>query len=115
YEDLPVSEEYEDVPIPEEYEESPGPFKREEPPVPPRNRPPRKDRGKRRKWLGVALGVLAAVAVVFWVFNQSAGQGAVGTGVSTHRTGTPQPTPASATPTPAVPVRGTPVGPTTIA
>jgi hypothetical protein len=115
YEELPVSEEYEELPIPVEYEESPGPARREEPPGPPRNRPPRKARGKRRKLLGVAFGVLAAVAVVFWVFNQSIGQGAVDTGVSTHRTSTPIPTPAPATPTPIVRVRGTPVGPNTIA
>src|SRR6266700_4148014 len=107
--------EYEELPVPEEYEEPPRPVKREEPRVPPRSRPPRKARGKRRKWLGVALGVLAALAVVFWVFNQSFGQGAVDTGTSTRRTSTPQPTTAPATPTQAVTVRGTPVRPNTIA
>src|SRR6266566_9573172 len=115
YEELPVSEEYEELPVSEEYEEPPRPVKREEPRVPPRSRPPRKARGKRRKWLGVALGVLAALAVVFWVFNQSFGQGAVDTGTSTRRTSTPQPTTAPATPTQAVTVRGTPVRPNTIA
>src|SRR5215472_14351051 len=91
YEELPVEEEFEELPIAEEFEEPPRPVKREEPRVQPRNPPPRKASGKRRKLLGVALGILAAAAVIFWVFNQSLGQGAVDTGVNTHRASTPIP------------------------
>src|SRR5215467_10368257 len=115
FEEPPASEEFEELPIAEELEEPPRPVKREEPRVQPRNPPPRKASGKRRKLLGVALGILAAAAVIFWVFNQSLGQGAVDTGVNTHRASTPIPTPAPATPTPIVRVRGTPVGPNTMA
>ena len=113
--DLHVPVEPEDLLDADEQEDFSTRDGQEEPLVPLRPRPPRQGRGKRHKLLWVTLGVLAALAVVTWMFNQSLGPGAVNTtGVSTHQATTsspPIPTPAPATPSPPVTVHGTPVGP----
>ncbi len=138
YEELPVPEEYEELPVlvedeeppgpikhegppgPVKHEGSPGPVKQEEPPLPMINRPPRKARRKSRKLLLVTLVALAVLVAVSWLLNQPVGQQAIDTtGLGSHQaaptTSLPTPTPAPATPTPIVKVRGTPVGPNTLA
>src|SRR5712692_9027754 len=93
-----------DLHVPVEQEDFSDADEQEEPLVPVRHRPPRKSGGQRHKVLWVTLGVLAALAVVSWMLNQSLGPGAV-------NTSTPIPTPAPATPIPTVTMHGTPVGP----
>jgi len=112
-EDFPDVDEQEDFSERDEQEDFPNADEQEESPVPVRPRPPRKSGGKRHKVLWVTLGVLAALAVVSWMLNQSLGPGAVNTtGVSTHQaTSTPIPTIVPVTPIPTVIMRGTPVGP----
>jgi hypothetical protein len=93
-----------DLHVPVEQDDFPEEDEQEEPLVPLRPQPPRKSRGQRHKLLWVTLGVLAALAVVSWMLNQSLGPGAV-------TPSTPIPTPAPATPSPPVTVHSTPVGP----
>ncbi len=69
--DLHVPVEQEDFPDEDEQEDFPDADEQEEPLVPVRHRPPRKSGGQRHKVLWVTLGVLAALAVVSWMFNQS--------------------------------------------
>src|SRR5260370_19775283 len=102
--DLHVPVEQEDFSDADEQEDLSDADEEEEPLVRVRHRPPRKSGGQRHKVLWVTLGVLAALAVVSWMFNQSLGPGAV-------NTSTPIPTPAPATPIPTVTMHGTPVGP----
>ncbi len=138
YEELPVPEEYEELPVlveeeeppgpikhegppgPIKHEGPPGPVKQEEPPLPMISRPPRKARRKSRKLLLVTLAALAVLVAVSWLLNQPIGQQAIDTtGLGSHQaaptTSPPTPTPAPAIPTPIVKVRGTPVGPNTLA
>src|SRR5579872_4601445 len=102
--DLHVPVEQGDFPDADEPQDFPDADEQEEPLVPVRPRPPRKSRGKRHKLLWVTLGVLATLAVVSWMLNQSLGPGAV-------TPSTPSSTPAPATPSPPVTVHSTPVGP----
>ena len=120
---VPVTYEYEDLPVPLYEEEPPEVVEQEEPlipprPRPPRPRPPRKARGKRQKLLWMALGVLAALVVVYMMFNQSGGQGAVDTGTSPHpaatTASTPIPTPPPVTPLPTVNMHGKKVVPSSV-
>ena len=107
--DFPDVDEQEDFSERDEQEDFPDADEQEEPLVPARPRPPRKSGGKRHKVLWVTLGVLAALAVVSWMLNQSLGPGAVNTtGVSTHQaTSTSIPTIVPVTPIPTVIMRGT--------
>src|SRR5258708_13480549 len=113
-EDFPDADEQEDFSERDEQEDFSDADEQEEPLVPVRHRPPRKSGGQRHKVLWVALGILAALAAVSWMLNQSLGPGAVNTtGVSTHQaTSTPIPTIVPVTPIPTAIVRGAPVGPT---
>src|SRR6266849_4716279 len=103
-EDFSDADEQEDFSDADEQEDFSDADEQEEPLVPVRHRPPRKSGGQRHKVLWVALGILAALAAVSWMLNQSLGPGAV-------NTSTPIPTPAPATPIPTVTMHGTPVGP----
>jgi hypothetical protein len=115
-EDLPDPDEQADFLEPGEQADFLEPDEQEEARVPVPPRPPRQRRGRRHTLLWATLGVLAALAVVSWMLNQSLGSGAIDTtGAGSHQAtpapSTPIPTLAPVTPIPTVSVRGTPVGP----
>ena len=126
-EELPVLVEDEEPPRPIKHEGTPRlvkhvrpiePVKQKEPPRPVISQPPRKARGKGRKFLLVTLAALALLVAVSWLLNQPVGKEAIDTtGLGNHQAApTTSPiTPTPAIPTPIVKVRGTPVGPTTLA
>lgn len=118
HEELPVPIEDEELPRPIKHERPTGPVKHEELPRPVISQPPHKTRRKSRKLLWVTLVVLAVLVAVSWLLNQPVGQEALDTtGLGNHQAAptTSPPTPTPALPTPIVKVRGTPVGPTTLA
>jgi len=109
---------HERSPRPVKREGSPRPIKQEESPRPVISQPPRKARGKGRKVLLVTLGALVVLLGASWMLNQPIGQKALNTtGLGNHQAAPTAslPTPTPALPTPIVKVRGTPVGPNTLA